>query len=146
MQITTGSYVVLALQLVTLFLLSYGAYLMKFKRKMRPHAIILTTAMVLNVAAVVLLMVPNFLNYLPLISTDYLPDQVLIVHHTFSLITLALTLTVTMSWLLRGANNTTCLGLGRHGRTIMLTTFGFWFTSIVLGILVVLLNTGLYRP
>ncbi len=102
MQITSGSYVVLALQIVTLFMLGTGAYLMKFQRKMRPHAILLTLAMVPNVAAVALFMVPKFLNYLPFVSTNYLPDQVLIVHHTLSLITLALTLTVTLSWLLRG--------------------------------------------
>lgn len=141
MQITTGSYVVLALQIVTLLMVGYGAFLMKFKRKMRPHATIMASAMVLNVAAVTLFMVPKFLNYLPIISTSYLPDQVLVVHHTFSLITLALTLTVVLSWALRGAKNKGCLGLGRHGRTIMLTTYGFWMTSIILGILVIILNS-----
>ncbi len=141
MQITTGSYVVLALQLVALSMLGLGAYLMKYRRKMRPHAIILTSAMVLNTVTVLFFMVPKFLNYLPIISTSYLPDQVLIVHHTLSLITLALTLTVTLSWLLRGAKNKACLGLGRHGRTIMRTTFGFWLTSILLGILVIILNS-----
>jgi uncharacterized membrane protein YozB (DUF420 family) len=141
MQITTGSYVVLALQIVTLLMIGYGAYQMKFKRRMRRHAILLTTATAINVITVVLFMVPRFFNYLPIISTSYLPDQVLIVHHTFSLIALALTLTVVLSWALRGAKNKGCLGLGRHGRTIMRTTYGTWLVSIALGILVIILNT-----
>jgi hypothetical protein len=142
-QITSGSYVVLTLQIATLLMMSYGAYQMKFKRKMRLHALILTTATAINVSAVALFMVPKFLNYLPFISTNYLPDQVLIVHHTVSLITLGLTLTVVLSWALGGPKNRGCLGLRRQGRTIMLITFGFWLVSISLGILVVLLNVPL---
>jgi hypothetical protein len=142
MEITSASYVVLSLQLVTLLMISYGAYLMRFKRRMRPHALLLASATAVNVVTVVLFMTPRFLNYLPFISTSYLPDQVLIVHHFFSLITLALTLTLVLAWALRGAKSKACLGVRRYGRTLMLATFGSWLVSISLGILVVVLNTA----
>lgn len=140
MQITSASYVVLALQIVTLLMLGYGAYLMKYKRRMQPHALLLTAAMVINLITVALFMVPRFFNYIPFASMSYLPDLVLVIHHTVSLIALALILIVTLSWLLRGRTGKACLGVGRHGRKIMRTTYLFWLISIVLGILVVILS------
>jgi uncharacterized membrane protein YozB (DUF420 family) len=70
---------------------------MKIERRVHAQALLLTAAVVVNVVIVVLFMLPRFLNNLPFVSTAYLPDQVPIVHHTFSLITLAPTLTVVLS-------------------------------------------------
>jgi len=134
--ISTASYIVLGVQVVILAAIVFGVYQMRVRRRMRPHGLAMAALTFVNLVNVLVLMVPTFLDVG--VSSD-VPSVVLAVHHSVGLAAIAFTLVVSLSWLLRGARNQGCLGVGRKGRLIMRTTFTLWTASILLGIAIFLL-------
>jgi hypothetical protein len=130
--ITAVSYVALGLQVVTLLVILYGVYLMRVKRQMRHHGLIMANMVVLNIITVAAVMAPTYYGMGPGPGTSSPP--VMLAHHYLGLLALAMTAVVAFSWVLRGAKTKGCLGTGLWGRTIMRATFSIWIASILLGI------------
>lgn len=132
--VSSASYAILGLLAVILAVMLYGVYMVKARRRMRSHGLIMATLVALNIIAVAAVMAPTFYSLDPVPGTS--PASLMLAHHYLGLTALALTALVTSGWALRGAKNKGCLGTGRWGRLIMRTTFVVWTASLLLGIAV----------
>ncbi|KQM11797.1 hypothetical protein AOA80_06180 [Methanomassiliicoccales archaeon RumEn M1] len=129
-----ASYAAIVVQGAILLTLLYGAYVMRVKRRMRPHGAIMATLVVLNIVTVVAVMAPTF--YGADTEPGASPGPLMLAHHYLGLLALAMTAVVAIPWVLRGAKGRGCLGTGRWGRLIMRATFSVWVASLLLGIAV----------
>ncbi|MBI0582957.1 MAG: hypothetical protein ISF22_01885 [Methanomassiliicoccus sp.] len=125
----------LVLQLIILLLLVLGGALMKFWKNLRLHPIVLTLATVLNIASVVLVMLPSTRRALPG-SWDNIDMAfgLLLVHHSIGLVALAFSVVLVGGWLLSGRKPNGCPGSAKNKKWIMRITFSTWALSLILGI------------
>jgi len=125
----------LALLIVTLGLVLLGFYEKRYEQRTIRHAAIMTTAFILTVISVLLIMVPSLVVVLEndLEATDW-RFEFLLVHHIVGLLALGMAALLAGSWLLRGRRPDSCLGKPRSKRLIMRTTFMLWVLTIVMGI------------
>jgi uncharacterized membrane protein YozB (DUF420 family) len=125
----------LVLLLVTTALLLVGRYERKSRGKTILHATIMTTALVLTIASVLLIMVPS-LNTASgaIVAGDDWRFAFMFVHHLIGLLALLMASVLAFSWLLRGRKPNSCLGRPKNKRLIMRTTFSLWLLSLIMGI------------
>jgi uncharacterized membrane protein YozB (DUF420 family) len=137
MAVSTISTASLLLQAAVLVLLVYGLYLMRGRKDLPKHGLVLVAAVVLNLLTVVLFMLPSWSGDVSSPALDRLP-WLLPLHHIIGLIAIAMTLAVVLPWLLRKRSPRACPGGTKHRRVLMRATFGMFFLSIVLGFVVYL--------
>jgi uncharacterized membrane protein YozB (DUF420 family) len=125
----------LALMIVTLGLVLLGVYMKRVGKRTVLHATIMTTALVLTIVSVLLIMVPSLTvvvqNDLEAADWRY---GLLLAHHLIGLLALGMAALLAGSWILRGRKPDSCLGRPKNKRLIMRITFSVWVLSLVFGI------------
>jgi uncharacterized membrane protein YozB (DUF420 family) len=118
----------IVVQLVILGLLLYGYQRLKFRHKLRDHGIIFTVATILNTAAILFLMVPDFLlEHLETGSID--PSfAIILVHVVLGGIAEILALWIVIRWHWNRKALKKC-----KGRMVMNLTYFSWLVDLAIG-------------
>jgi hypothetical protein len=130
----------LAIQIIVLFLLVYGYYLMK-KLKFRNHGIMMTAALILHLSMVLYVMIPSFvLAVVPeyIVSVPLaLPSFVGLIHGILGIATLLIGIWIVASWRFQ-KNLKGCF----DRKKIMLKTLVIWGFSSAFGIILYAIFIG----
>ncbi len=130
----------LVIQIVVLFLLTYG-YVLKRKLRFRHHGIVMSTALILHLIMVVFIMIPSFVfavipEYIvptPLTATSV----VALIHGILGSVALLLGTWIVASWWFR-KNIQGCISR----KKIMLKILTVWVFSLVIGIILYAIFIG----
>jgi hypothetical protein len=110
----------------------FASLVLKKQKKFRSHGITMLTAVVLHLISVAAVMIPSYLNLLPLVSEGTLGAPVIaaLVHGVIGILTLALAVWIVASWRLRQS-----LKYCMPKKNAMRVTLVLWVISIVLAVL-----------
>ncbi len=130
----------LVIQIIVLFLLVYGYYLMK-KLKFRNHGITMATAVILHLSMVLYVMIPSFvLAVVPeyIVSAPLaLPSVVGLIHGILGSVALSIGVWIVASWRFQ-KNLKGCFNRKKN----MLITLIVWGFSLVFGIILYAIFIG----
>ena len=134
--IFTLATVSLFIQTIAYIVLVVGFIFAK-KRNFQKHKMIMSSATLLNIVSLVLVMLPSFYSIVSGISfaTISSTSSIIIFHHSIGLIVLVLALLV----ILRG-----CRSIIKNTRILMITIFTLWTITYFLGLFIYLTIYGIF--
>ena len=130
----------LVVQIVILFLLTYGYYL-KRKQQLRMHGFIMAAAVVLHLSVVFYVMIPSFvLGVIPqyiVLDPLQMVSVISIIHVILGTVSLSLGVWLVVAWRFR-RNFQGCF----NRKKIMWTTLTVWVSSLIFGIILYVIFIG----
>ncbi len=129
----------LAIQLFLLLMLILAYLMVRTRKNMKIHAWLFLSLTLVNIASVLLIMVPAFLaESEEIVATPFTEHSIIMwTHHLIGLLAIALSIYILARW-----------GVGRKkfgpcgGKLIMRFAYSTWFLSIILGLILYVLESG----
>lgn len=122
-------------QLIILAMLIAGFAFLRRKRGLTAHGILFAVATLLNLGAIVVRMVPAFLDEVqgvPIVMTASF--ALMMVHMVIGTVAEALALFIVARWAWNKFTPKGCYSKGFMGKGLMNTTFAAWLISLVIGL------------
>lgn len=129
----------LAIQLFLLFMLILAYWMVRTKKNMKVHAWLFLSLTVINIASVLLIMVPAFLaESEEIVATPFTEHSIIMwTHHLIGLLAIALSVYILARW---GVDRKKAGPCG--GKRIMRFAYSTWSLSIILGLLLYVVESG----
>jgi uncharacterized membrane protein YozB (DUF420 family) len=122
-------------QLILLAMLIAGFAVLRRKRGLKAHGALFALATLLNLGAIIVRMVPSFLDEVQGVPITWTSSFiVMIVHMVIGTIAEALALIIVLRWVWNRFSPKGCYAKGFMGKGIMNMTFVLWLIALLLGL------------
>jgi len=136
LELTTVSYIDLGIQIAIFIVLIAGSFLAQ-KQNKKTHALLMTSALLINTVLILVIMVQPFLEESSEIFENLLvtENMLFLSHHVLGLIAEVLGIILVLKWAMNRFESLSC-----KGKLLMRLTSGTWIISILLGLVIFILH------